>query len=120
MPPAELAGFACKYCGRSFDEGRKLGGHVRQAHHEPRIMAPALKSEGEMAARVLDMWKRGTDPYSIVSVLRVPPGFVRKVLKDYDELLNEWKKSSEAESSAARPAATGNATSASRGSEEAV
>ena len=40
------------------------------------------------------MWKGGRDPFSIVSSLRVQPGFVRKVLKDYDELLNEWKKSS--------------------------
>jgi len=50
-----------------------------------------------MAARVLEMWREGTDPYKIVISLRVHPLFVRSVLKEYDELLNEWKQSSEAE-----------------------
>ena len=66
------------------------------------------------------MWKRGRDPYSIVSSLRVPPGFVRKVLKDYDELLNEWKKSSEVDSIVPRSEGAGGATPAGRKKEEAA
>ncbi len=47
-----------------------------------------------MAARVLEMWREGMEPYSIVTSLRVHPLFVRSVLKEYDELLSEWRKAS--------------------------
>src|SRR2546425_6191850 len=97
MAAPQLARFTCQYCGRSYDEGRKLGGHVRQAHQENLPVKSPLSGEGEMAARVLEMWRGGTDPYSIVISLRVHPLFVRSVLKEYDELLNEWRQASEAE-----------------------
>ena len=97
MAAPQLARFICQYCGRSYDEGRKLGGHVRQAHQKILPVKSPLSGEGEMAARVLEMWREGTDPYKIVISLRVHPLFVRSVLKEYDELLNEWKNSSEAE-----------------------
>ena len=97
MATPQLARFTCQYCGRSYDEGRKLGGHVRQAHQKLLPVKSPLSGEGEMAARVLEMWRGGTYPYSIVISLRVHPLFVRSVLKEYDELLNEWKQSSEAE-----------------------
>ncbi len=95
MATAQLAKFTCKYCGRGFDEGRKLGGHVRQRHQKALLAQSPISGEGEMAARVLEMWKGGTDPYSIITSLRIHPMFVSGVLKEYDELLNEWKKSSE-------------------------
>ena len=66
-------------------------------------MKSPISGEGEMAARVLQMWREGTDPYSIVISLRVHPLFVRSVLKEYDELLNEWKKSSEADKPSPEP-----------------
>src|SRR4029077_4498405 len=100
MIPAELAEFPCKYCGKTFTDGRRLGGHVRQLH-------PVLKSglsqqpsaqvaDGEAAARVLDLWKNGEDPLAIVATLRVHPRFVKEVLKEYDELIIEWRKFTEA------------------------
>ncbi len=95
-PQLDKQNYICQYCGRIYDEGRKLGGHVRQAHQKILPVKSPLSGEGEMAARVLQMWREGTDPYSIVITLRVHPVFVRGVLKEYDELLNEWKQSSEA------------------------
>lgn len=100
MSQAELAGFRCRYCERTFSDGRRLGGHVRQAHP---VMKPGSAqqmhrpfSEGECAARVLELWKEGQDPLTVVETLRVHPRFVKEVLKEYDELLNEWKKFKEA------------------------
>ena len=53
-------------------------------------------AEGELAARVLELWKTGEDPLAVVETLRVHPRFVKEVLKEYDELINEWKKFKEA------------------------
>jgi hypothetical protein len=75
-----------------FDDGRRLGGHVRQAHPNGHASQGQHPDEGEMAARVLEMWREGTDPSKVVLELRVHPRFVRGVLREYDELLNEWKK----------------------------
>jgi hypothetical protein len=100
MSPAELADFPCKYCGRSFSDGRRLGGHVRQSH--PVVKVGAVQRvgtplmEGEYAARVLELWKAGEDPITVVETLRVHPRFVKEVLKEYDELINEWRKFKEA------------------------
>jgi hypothetical protein len=96
MSPAKLADFPCKYCGKSFADGRRLGGHVRQLHQvvkagEQQHGATPF-ADGECAARVLELWKAGVDPASVVETLRVHPRFVKEVLKEYDELLNEWKK----------------------------
>lgn len=100
MSPAELAVFTCKYCGRTFADGRRLGGHVRQSHPVMKPgttqQAPRPTSEGECAARVLELWKAGEDPLTVVETLRVHPRFVKEVLKEYDELMNEWKKFKEA------------------------
>ena len=52
--------------------------------------------EGEYAARVIELWKAGEDPITVVETLRVHPRFVKEVLKEYDELINEWKKFKEA------------------------
>jgi hypothetical protein len=102
MTPAELeAEFHCRYCGKLFTDGRRLGGHVRQAHA---VMKPGIApqqvtrptSEGEYAAKVLELWRAGEDPMTVVETLRVHPRFVKEVLKEYDELLNEWKKFKEA------------------------
>ena len=49
-------------------------------------------ADDEAAARVLELWKAGEDPIAIVTTLRVHPRFVKEVLKEYDELINEWKK----------------------------
>lgn len=96
MTPAKLADFPCKYCGKSFSDGRRLGGHVRQSHQ---VLKPGTSqhaaapfADGEYAARVLELWRAGEDPVSVVETLRVHPRFVKEVLKEYDELLNEWKK----------------------------
>lgn len=100
MSPAELAEFHCKYCGRAFGDGRRLGGHVRQSHPVMKRggtqQSPKPFSEGECAARVLELWKTGEDPLTVVETLRVHPRFVKEVLKEYDELINEWKKFKEA------------------------
>jgi len=100
MSPAELADFPCKYCGRSFTDGRRLGGHVRQSHPVVKSgttqYAATPSAEGELAARVLELWKTGEDPITVVETLRVHPRFVKEVLKEYDELINEWKKFKEA------------------------
>ena len=101
MSPAELAEFHCKYCGRTFSDGRRLGGHVRQSHPvvklgEVQQQSSKPFSEGECAARVLELWRAGEDPITVVETLRVHPRFVKEVLKEYDELLNEWKKFKEA------------------------
>ena len=53
-------------------------------------------ADGEYAARVLELWKDGEDPIAIVETLRVHPRFVKEVLKEYDELITEWKKFKEA------------------------
>ena len=45
---------------------------------------------------VLELWKSGSDPLAVISSLRVHPRFVKEVLKEYDELLNEWKRFKEA------------------------
>src|SRR5712692_8253711 len=104
MVAPELARkYTCQYCGMSFVEGRTLGGHVRQQHQKKVPVKTPMSGEGEMAARVLQMWREGTDPYSIVILLRVHPVFVRGVLKEYDELLNEWKQASEAETPSPAP-----------------
>lgn len=100
MTPAELAVFPCRHCGRTFTDGRSLGGHVRQAHPTKPVAAAqpvaATAGEGEVAARVLELWRTGTEPLAIISALKVHPRFVKDVLKEYDELLNEWKKFKEA------------------------
>lgn len=100
MDSAELTEFHCKYCGKTFSDGRRLGGHVRQSHA---VMKPGLDqqvatpfADGEVAARVLELWRDGEDPLTIVATLRVHPRFVKEVLKEYDELINEWKKFKEA------------------------
>lgn len=102
MAPAELANYTCRHCGKIFNEGRRLGGHIRQAHAQRLVDAsvtnPPLTAEGELAARILEMWKKGSDPFGIVTALRVHPGFIKGVLKEYDELLNEWRRSTEANS----------------------
>jgi len=98
---AELAVFTCKVCGKTFNEGRRLGGHVRQAHPTPK---PELQGEkhgmeemdGVSASRVLEMWKGGAEPFDILTSLKLHPRFVKEVLKEYDELLNEWKRFKEA------------------------
>jgi hypothetical protein len=96
MSPAKLADFPCKYCGKSFSDGRRLGGHVRQSHQvvkpEESQRAVGSFSDGEYAARVLELWRAGEDPVTVVETLRVHPRFVKEVLREYDELLNEWKK----------------------------
>src|SRR5271170_2482824 len=96
MTPAELAQFHCRYCGKIFSDGRRLGGHVRQSHPvvKPGVVQQAAmqSADGENAARVLELWKEGEDPITIVETLRVHPRFVKEVLKEYDELINEWKK----------------------------
>ncbi|HUI00332.1 MAG TPA: C2H2-type zinc finger protein [Nitrososphaerales archaeon] len=100
MTPAELAQFHCKYCGKTFSDGRRLGGHVRQLHPVVKpgstTHATAPLAEGETAARILELWKAGDDPLTVVATLRVHPRFVKEVLKEYDELINEWKKFKEA------------------------
>ncbi len=100
MSSAQLAEFPCRYCGKSFSDGRRLGGHVRQAHPagRPAHAQPAKESpsDGEVAARVLELWKSGSDPLTVISALRVHPKVVKEVLKEYDDLLNEWKKFKEA------------------------
>ena len=100
MTPAELAEFHCKYCGKAFSDGRRLGGHVRQSHPvmKPGItqQASALSADGEVAARVLELWKSGEDPLSIVGTLRLHPRFVKEVLREYDELVTEGRKFKEA------------------------
>lgn len=100
MSPAELAEFHCKYCGKTFSDGRRLGGHVRQSHPvmKPGAVQPAPRpfSEGEFAARVLELWKAGEDPITVVETLRVHPRFVKEVLKEFDDLTNEWRKFKEA------------------------
>jgi hypothetical protein len=100
MTPAELAQFSCKYCGKSFNDGRRLGGHVRQAHpvlrNSPVQQASPLSADGELAAKVLELWKSGDDPLTVVATLRVHPRFVKEVLKEYDELITEWRKYKEA------------------------
>ena len=101
MSPARLADFHCKYCGKGFSDGRRLGGHVRQSHPvmkpgAAQQVAPTPLADGEYAARVLELWKAGEDPLTVVETLRVHPRFVKEVLKEYDELINEWRKFKEA------------------------
>lgn len=102
MAPAELARYACKHCGKTFNEGRRLGGHIRQSHPQKTgdsgVSNHPVTAEGELAARILEMWKKGNEPFGIVTALRVHPGFIKGVLKEYDELLNEWRRSTEANS----------------------
>jgi len=73
---------------------------VRQSHPVvkpgPTPYAATPSAEGELAARVLELWKAGEDPIEVVETLRVHPRFVKEVLKEYDELINEWKKFKEA------------------------
>jgi len=73
---------------------------VRQSHQVVKSgdsqQAEAPSTDGEFAARVLELWKDGEDPITIVETLRVHPRFVKEVLKEYDELINEWKKFKEA------------------------
>jgi hypothetical protein len=98
---AELAVFTCKVCGKTFNEGRSLGGHVRQAHPTPK---PGVQGEnrdigdldGVSASKVLEMWKDGAEPFDILTSLKLHPRFVKEVLKEYDELLTEWKRFKEA------------------------
>lgn len=98
---AELAVFTCKVCGRTFNEGRRLGGHVRQAHPAPKAGAREEGSgaedlDGVSASKVLEMWKAGAEPFDILTSLKLHPRFVKEVLKEYDELLTEWKRFKEA------------------------
>ena len=99
---AKLAVYTCKICGKTFNDGRKLGGHVRQSH--PTSRQEALQEErggpdvmdGASATKVLQMWKSGADPFDIVTSLSLHPRYVKEVLKEFDELLNEWKRFKEA------------------------
>jgi hypothetical protein len=98
---AELAVFTCKVCGKTFNEGRRLGGHVRQAHPTPKPVAQGEKRDigdldGVSASKVLEMWKGGAEPFDILTSLKLHPRFVKEVLKEYDELLIEWKRFKEA------------------------
>jgi hypothetical protein len=98
---AELAVFTCKACGKTFNEGRRLGGHVRQAHPTPKPGAQEEKHDignldGVSASKVLEMWKGGAEPFDILTSLKLHPRFVKEVLKEYDELLMEWKGFKEA------------------------
>ena len=98
---AELAVFTCKVCGKTFNEGRRLGGHVRQAHPTPKPGAQGEKRDvgdldGVSASKVLEMWKGGAEPFDILTSLKLHPRFVKEVLKEYDELLIEWKRFKEA------------------------
>ena len=98
---AQLAVFTCKVCGKTFNEGRRLGGHVRQAHPTPKPGALGEKRElgdldGVSASKVLEMWKAGAEPFDILTSLKLHPRFVKEVLKEYDELLIEWKRFKEA------------------------
>ncbi len=98
MSPVQVAEFPCKYCAKSFTDGRQLGGHVRQSHPAKQQASPSAPqpSDGEAAAKVLELWKSGSNPLDVISTLRVHPRFVKEVLAEYDELLNEWKKFREA------------------------
>jgi hypothetical protein len=98
---AELAVFTCKVCGKTFNEGRSLGGHVRQAHPTPKPGVQVEKHDvgdldGVSASKVLEMWKGGAEPFDILISLKLHPRFVKEVLKEYDELLTEWKRFKEA------------------------
>ena len=98
---AELATFTCKVCGKTFNEGRRLGGHVRQAHSVPRPSPQGEdrdigRMDGASASKVLEMWKDGAGPFEILTSLKLHPRFVKEVLKEYDELLNEWERFKEA------------------------
>jgi len=98
---AELAAFTCKVCGKKFNEGRRLGGHVRQAHPTPKSEPQEEKfdtgrMDGVSASKVLEMWKGGAEPFEILTSLKLHPRFVKEVLKEYDELLIEWKRFKEA------------------------
>jgi C2H2-type zinc finger len=98
---AELAVFTCKVCGKTFNEGRSLGGHVRQAHPTPKPGPQEEKHdtwelEGASASKVLEMWKGGAEPFDILTSLKLHPRFVKEVLKEYDELMLEWKRFKEA------------------------
>ena len=99
MSPVQVAEFPCKYCGKTFTDGRGLGGHIRQAHQvkQRSETTPSMQSpDGEAAAKVLELWKSGSSPLTVISTLRVHPRFVKEVLVEYDDLLNEWKKFREA------------------------
>jgi hypothetical protein len=98
---AELAVFTCKVCGKTFNEGRRLGGHVRQAHPAQKPVAQGEKRDmgdldGASASKILEMWKAGAGPFDILTSLKLHPRFVKEVLKEYDELLTEWKRFKEA------------------------
>ena len=98
---AELAVFTCKVCGKEFDEGRRLGGHVRQAHPTPKAEPQGERHDtggmdGASASKVLEMWKGGAGPFEILTSLKLHPRYVKEVLKEYDELLDEWKRFKEA------------------------
>jgi hypothetical protein len=74
---------------------------VRQAHatkQQPKQVSHEApqSTDGENAAKVLELWKSGSNPLAVISTLRVHPKFVKEVLSEYDELLNEWKKFREA------------------------
>jgi len=44
----------------------------------------------------MELWRAGGDPTTIVETLTMHPRFVKEVLKEYDELINVWKKFKEA------------------------
>ena len=98
---AKLA-YSCKTSGKTFSDGRSLGGHVRQAHRAARPSAiPEAgqdpgRMDGESATKVLLMWKGGADPFDVVTSLKLHPRFVKEVLKEFDELLTEWRRFKEA------------------------
>ena len=98
---AKLA-YTCKACGKTFSEGRSLGGHVRQSHPARSVAATheerpdPERMDGESASKVLQMWKGGADPFDVVTSLKLHPRFVKDVLKEFDELLTEWKRFKEA------------------------
>ena len=89
-------------CGKTFGDGRSLGGHVRQAHPAARPIAiqeagqDPGRMDGVSATKVLLMWKGGADPFDVVTSLKLHPRFGMEVLKEFDELLTEWRRFKEA------------------------
>ena len=52
--------------------------------------------DGVSASKVLEMWKGGAEPFDILTSLKLHPRFVKEVLKENDEILNECKRFKEA------------------------
>lgn len=110
MSIAELAeGYNCKYCGKRFDRATRLGGHVRQLHlakatTTTQMAGDSLRREGELAAQILERWRRSEEPYDIIVALRVHPGFAKDVLDDYEKFSKRCKEYRYVTSSEKQPA----------------